>query len=360
MAPLPPFFNLPGELRNAIYELVVLNAPLRLFEGRVNLPPFAHVCRQIRTEMIGIFEEHEESLILDVQSGRLPIKAKIINYDFVALYKWLERNEGTNDTRIGPLQICAQQVRTLHIDMIIDVPVTDLTRAAESQLTIQDHIVRDREAIQSSNDSWDDALWASFVMPSRRFNFHLGPWVTGRNGTAAIVDGYGAKSYGLRTLQGNCYVVTCNVRLGFLSTSKEILGGAFPSGFCHQGDYLDQLFGQTPDGGPWSPGHQWGSFDLIHDRNSFERPYKHDPASPFFKVIFGGTCRARAGSYWMLWDKKFYSQLTRQQQSVVDHYRFLDGGVERQAGVPLQRDENGFFEKLDAAVKIEDRMDLSE
>jgi hypothetical protein len=343
-----------------------LNTPLRLSEGCILLPPLAHVCQQMRTEMRGILEKHEEDLVSDVQTGRLPIKARIINYDFVALYKWLERNEGTNDARFSP-----QQVRALQIDLIIDVRVIDLAQAVESQLTIQDHIARDREAIQSFNNSWNDA--GPHDRPQNRFDFRLGPCVTGKNGTAAIADGYGAKSYGLKTSLGNCYVVTCNVRLNFLSTSDDSSSGSFPSGFCHQGDYLDQLFRQTPDGGPCSPGYQWGH--LIGRLTCCQVPFTFewgcrlwsDPTSSFFKVVFGGMCRARARSYLMLWDKKYYSQLPREQQSVVDYYRLLDGGIERRAATEPSRkvkrqDEVGggsdFFEKLDAAVKMEDRMDL--
>jgi hypothetical protein len=354
MASLPPFLNLAGELRNTIYELVLLNTPLRVFEGRTILPPLGYVCRQIHGEMSGVFEKHKEDLILDFQSGRLPINARIINYDFVALYEWLQRNEGTNDATTS-----AQQVRALHIDLVIDVPVIDLTRVKESQLTIQKHIARDREVIESLNNSWDDAGYHDY--PPRRSNFHDGPHITGRYGTAAIVDGYGAKSYGLKTVLGNCYVVTCNVRLNFFSHSNATLSGPSPGGFCHQGDYLDQLFGQTPDGGPLSPGHTWGRFIMFYDL------YMDDPVCPFFKVVFGGMCRARAGSYRMLWDNRYYSQLTRQQQSVVEYYRFLDGGIERRGfSEPVQKyvirkspaTTSKYFEKLDAAARMEDRMDL--
>jgi hypothetical protein len=334
MASLPPFLNLAGELRNTIYELVVLNTSLRLSEGRIILPPLAHVCQQMRMEMRGIYEKHEEDLISDVQTGRLPIKARIINYDFVALYKWLERNEGTNDARFS-----AQQVRALQIDLIIDLPVIDLAQAVESQLTIQDHIARDREAIQSFNSSWDDA--GPHYRPRNRFDFRLGPCVTGKNGTAANADGYGVKSYGLKTSLGNCYVVTCNVRLNFLSTSDDWSSGSFPSGFCHQGDYLDQLFRQTPEGGPWSPGHPWEHYNrrptCCPGPFKFQWDSQWYPTSSFFKVVFGGMCRARARSYLMLWDKKYYSQLPREQQSVVDYYRLLDGGIERRAGAEHAR-----------------------
>jgi hypothetical protein len=350
MASLPPFLNLAGELRNTIYELVLLNTPLKIFEGHVNLPALGYVCRQTHREMTGIFEKHKEDLISDVQNGRLPIKAKIINYDFAALYNWLDRHDTTNDTTSS-----AQQVRALHIDMVIDVPVIDLTRVEESRLIIQNHIARDREVIESLNSRWkDQVLNMMFLGGRRRLDFRLGAVITGRRGTAAIMDVHGAKSYGFMTGYGNCYVVTCNVRFNFVAPFGGTPSGFFPNGFCHQGDYLDQLFGQTPDGGPWSPGHQWGSFAF-----NPKRP-QYDPTSCFFKVVFGGMCRARAGSYWMLWDRKFYSQLTFQQQRVVDYYRFLDGGVERRAGILEKRDENGYFEKLDAIFKMVDRMDLSE
>jgi hypothetical protein len=357
MASLPPFLNLAGELRNTIYELVLLNTPLRIFEGHVNLPPLGYVCRQIHGEMTGIFEKHEQDLISDVQNGRLPIKAKIINYDFAALYDWLKRHEGTNDKISDRWTV--QQVHALHIDMVIDVPVIDLTRVEESQLIIQNHIARDREVIRSLNDQWKDGVQNMMFFnlrlsrgARRRFDFRFGPVITGRGGTAAIVDGHGAKSYGFLTARDNCYVVTCDVRLNFVAPFGGTPSGFFPNGFCHQGDYLDQLFGQMPDGGPWSPGHQWKSF--------YQAGVRNDEATPFFKVVFGVMCRARAGSYWMLWDRKLYSQLTFQQQRVVDYYRFLDGGVERRAGILEKRDENGFFGELDAAVKPEDRMDLSE
>lgn len=49
-----------------------------------------------------------------------------------------------------------------------------------------------------------------------------------------------------------------------------------------------------------------------------------DPISSIFKVVSSGMCRVRARSHMMLWDQRFYSQLTRQRQDVVDYYRFLD------------------------------------
>lgn len=134
-----------------------------------------------------MFLKHEEDLISDVQNGRLPIKAKIIKYDFAAQWDWLYRHEGTSDAITS-----AQQVRALHIDMVIDVPVIDLTRVGESQLIIHNHIARDREVIESLNDQWRDQVRNMIFLGSRRrrrLDFRLGPFITGHRGTAAIMDG---------------------------------------------------------------------------------------------------------------------------------------------------------------------------
>ena len=79
-----------------------------------------------------------------------------------------------------------------------------------------------------------------------------------------------------QTLQ-RYYAITCDVRLNYISTSDGSSSGPFPSGFRHQGDYLDQLFGQTPYGGPWCLGYKWGP-----------------DASSFFKLVFAAMSRARS------------------------------------------------------------------
>ena len=240
----------------------------------------------MRTELRGMFVSYEADLIADVQCGRLPIKAGIINYDFGELYKWLEMNEGANDTTFS-----AQQVRALHISMIIDVPQVDLTRVVESHRVIKNHIARDREAIDSFNSFWNDGGPHDHELFLRVLK-NCKPWVTGHGGTAAISDDCGAKPYGLQTALGNCYVVTCNVLLNFVPTSSQDFScESFPIGFCHQGDYLDQLFGQTPDGGQWSPGYALGSF-----HGTPTSLFRTDPVSSVFKIVFSecAVCAPKA------------------------------------------------------------------
>ena len=53
-----PFLKLPAELRNRIYGLAAKNhRRLRVYDGRVVLPPLGSVCKKIRTEIRGIFEQ---------------------------------------------------------------------------------------------------------------------------------------------------------------------------------------------------------------------------------------------------------------------------------------------------------------
>jgi hypothetical protein len=271
MASQSPFLSLAGELRNAIYELVVIDSPeLGLFDGRVALPALGCVCRQIRTEMRGIFEQHEADLILAAQSNRTVIEAKVINYDFTSLSTWLSRhellpNEPASSFRTG-------QTRTLHIDLVVDVPLVDPEHSANSELALQVHIARDRDAIQSFNDSWDDSKTV-------RQHFYGEPQYTfaGPSGNLAASDEHGALICALYTPASNYYAITCDVRLNYISTSDGSSSGPFPSGFRHQGDYLDQLFGQTPYGGPWCLGYKWGP-----------------DASSFFKLVFAAMSRARS------------------------------------------------------------------
>lgn len=85
-----PFFKLPPELRNTIYELVARDQQdLKLTPaGRIRLPPLARVCRRLRAEMRGIFE-HEV-----ISNTALPITAGAVNFDFQPLFKWLDENDG--------------------------------------------------------------------------------------------------------------------------------------------------------------------------------------------------------------------------------------------------------------------------
>lgn len=98
-----PFLKLSGELRNLIYEYVAATAPIvRVFENRTILPPLACVCRKIRSEMSG---KYEEEVVL---YPRIPIEAYSSNLHFRPLFKWLEEN----DRR---LEGHTKFVRTLHV-----------------------------------------------------------------------------------------------------------------------------------------------------------------------------------------------------------------------------------------------------
>jgi hypothetical protein len=273
MTPLPPFLNLAGELRNTIYELVIIDSTeLRLSEGRVTLPALGCVCRQMRTEMRGIFEQHEADLIQAALDNRIPIRARVSNYDFSPLEMWLNRYEHLPNEPATLFPIA--HLRTLHIDLIVDVPLVDPEHSAKSELALQAHIARDRRAIQLFNDTWNDI---TPITMSIRYLFGDRPRTTYRGGIPRASDEHGDLLCALRTPNKNRYVTACDVRLRYLPTSDGSSSGPFPSGFRHQGDYLDQLFSQTAYGGPWCLGYEWGPC-----------------ASPFSKLVFAAMSRARS------------------------------------------------------------------
>lgn len=100
-----PFLKLPAELRNEIYELAAKQQNrLILFDGRIVLPPLGSVCKKIRTEMRGVFEQEAISNIA------LSIAALVVNFDFKPLFDWLdEYDQRPGSTYPG------QFARILHI-----------------------------------------------------------------------------------------------------------------------------------------------------------------------------------------------------------------------------------------------------
>jgi hypothetical protein len=275
MTSLPSLLGIPGELRNAIYELVIINsAELRLSEGRVTLPALGCVCRQTRTEMRGILEQHEADLIQAALTDSIGIRARVVNFDFTFLNMWLHNHELLQNETAHKLR--TGQLRRLTIDLVVDVPLVDPAYSAESELAIKAHIARDREAIQSFNDSWDDSgLYSRQLFGD--------PKIVDTSGIYDP-DEHGAKICGLHTPWRNHYSINCNVRLSYVSVLAGSSSGSFPIGFRHQGDYLDQLFGQTSYGGPWSLGYKWGPC-----------------ASPCFKVVFAAMSRARSCRSGLSW-----------------------------------------------------------
>ena len=100
------FLTVPGEIRNHIYLQVALDAPiLRLFEGRVVLPPLASVCRQIRKEMNG---KYQRDATLNPET---PIHALVTNFNFHCLSRWLDKhNRDLKDRLNAPRVLCITSV----------------------------------------------------------------------------------------------------------------------------------------------------------------------------------------------------------------------------------------------------------
>ncbi|GAB7330485.1 hypothetical protein MBLNU13_g02091t1 [Cladosporium sp. NU13] len=96
-----PFLKLPAELRNKIYELAAKQQKhLRLFGGRIVLPPLGRVCKKIRTEVRGLFEQ-------EVICSPLSIEALVVNFDFKPLFNWLdEHDQRPSSTHPGRERVC--------------------------------------------------------------------------------------------------------------------------------------------------------------------------------------------------------------------------------------------------------------
>lgn len=85
---MSPLLKLPGELRNKIYSLVAEQMSIiNVFEGRTVLPPLGLVCRQVRREMLGVYEKE---LLSDPDSQ---IVARVCNMNFEPLMQWLDSND---------------------------------------------------------------------------------------------------------------------------------------------------------------------------------------------------------------------------------------------------------------------------
>ena len=100
------FLTLPGEIRNHIYLQIALDAPIiRLFEGRVVLPPLAGVCRQTRKEMNGKYQ-HDATL-----NPATPIHALVTNFNFHSLDRWLDRHSrDLKDKMVASRVLCITSV----------------------------------------------------------------------------------------------------------------------------------------------------------------------------------------------------------------------------------------------------------
>lgn len=100
-----PFLRLHGELRNEIYLLAIEDiTTIKLFEDRVVLPPVGSVCKQVRTELRGLYEEELLS------NPNAQIEARVVNMNFEPLLRWLD----TNDQHYGAWEDETPRVLTIH------------------------------------------------------------------------------------------------------------------------------------------------------------------------------------------------------------------------------------------------------
>ena len=98
-----PFLELPAELRNKVYEyLASEEVALRLSAGRLILPPLGSVCKKIRAEMRGVYD-HDL-----VSNATLRIEARVINFHFRSLFRWLDEH----DHQIIPKEQALDATRT--------------------------------------------------------------------------------------------------------------------------------------------------------------------------------------------------------------------------------------------------------
>jgi hypothetical protein len=83
-----PLLKLPAELRNNIYEHVSRDEKVLKFSaGKVVLPPLGGVCKQIRAELRGIFEQEV------ISNTALPIQVLVVNFNFKPLFEWLDEHD---------------------------------------------------------------------------------------------------------------------------------------------------------------------------------------------------------------------------------------------------------------------------
>ena len=79
--------KLPGELRNAIYDLIAQDQDtIRLSDDQIVLPPLGCTYKQTRAELRGTFER------IVLPNTALTIEARIADMSYAALFGWLEAN----------------------------------------------------------------------------------------------------------------------------------------------------------------------------------------------------------------------------------------------------------------------------
>lgn len=229
-----PFLRLSGELRNLVYEHVAADALfIRLYMDRIILPPLACVCRKIRSEMSGKYEEDV------VQYPAIPVEAYSTTLNFGYMFRWLDKNDGRSEEH-------AKSVRALHIHLDVVPP------QYESMLS-EDHkhqpnwlsIIKKRDGIfEHALASCGVREWASET-DEERIDYESILSTLGAS-TRTFMNDCQLRKY-VQTRNGKGYLISCSARtlhgheFSGSNSDREISSHEH---YCHLHDYVWYLITQ--------------------------------------------------------------------------------------------------------------------
>ncbi|KAM0723766.1 hypothetical protein Q7P37_000756 [Cladosporium fusiforme] len=284
-----PFFKLPGELRNRIYEEVAnSSADVNLFKGCIVLPPLANTCRKVRKEMHGKYE-------VDVLSKPdVGVKAHVFNCNFEPLGKWLDAHASEFSQRV------VVKSRSRKLDICMTLTSTEVPESSPHSKLRGDVMHRKMQAWQSE--------WYSH--PTARYPQTMG-------GPNSQVLGpqtarWGKMTYHLcqRRHSDLNYSVSCSVR--FVHNDHRRLnpssGSEVANGFSYLGDFSLELM------------------DKVHDdlqAMNYGRPVLlRGPtvSTPILEAISQAYKEQKDKK----WDADFCNKLSWEDWKVVRFYRSLD------------------------------------
>lgn len=226
-----PFLALPGELRNKIYTEVAHNASsIKLFEGRVVLPPLAGVCRQVRREMSG---NNQAELYLDPAA---PIHAHVTNFNFHPLLRWLNAHRQHLKGEAPRLLVItsvllAPDFATGIFDPEVSKEKSDRQSSDKAYNNSLRILMQNLESFEPYFEAWrdcdipDEVAWGdearSLLQPSL--------FDPGRARTAEIA--------------GTRFLVCCRAQTIHRNHPASLAGhdGTARKGFCFRGDHCDRF-----------------------------------------------------------------------------------------------------------------------
>lgn len=305
-----PILNLPGELRNQIYDEVACSAVhVKLFEGRVVLPPLARTCRKIRTEMSGKYEA-------DVIKRDVDVHAHVLNCNFEPLRKWLSAHENWSARFQGPVR---GRVPRLKIFLILTS-----TEVIESSPHPKLRAGLLHQKLQLWQREWHYGPLQRVYMSLRDRRAHglARPWE---------IKGAKCTRYWLcrRRGSGLHYALACHVRLmntdHFKSFTLANNGRSYPTVEYHQSypsfgskihngfSYLDDFTSEL-------------LVKIHHDLTQMSPAQARGPmnTSTASTPIFDSLSMAYQESKDKKWNFAFCRKLNRKQWEVVETYRWLD------------------------------------